>query len=207
MVSECGHAARSVYWGLCELAHRHANGNRLRRRVKDVADYCQTRTDKLRRVLDWIRDHPEERNDPGNVPGTRPRIIHKITGEWSGEYLDIEIPKLRERLKKLKTKSSGMEPEKDEHSTQEGKRKGEQKVEQLLRSGPTCNGQRSAERQAALMAQRMPFGEWKDVLIGNLDPGYCDWLLNKSDAGKAIRGTLRDALELRVKLKKDEAAT
>lgn len=202
LVDRFGHVGHTIFWRLIEQIHLHGLGNTLRIRTSDLAHYCQTRSDKLLKVLDYLGQ--EVPKDPGNDPQKDPGMPAKIVGTWSREHVQIEMPKLRERLKKLKTKSSPIGPGSGPDGSMEGKGKEEQIVEGLLRS--KFNGERSAQREAALMAQRMPFGRWKGAMIGNLEPGYCKWILTQSRMRASIRGTLRDALELRVELKEAEKA-
>lgn len=59
-----------------------------------------------------------------------------------------------------------------------------------------------ALRQIRLLDLRMPFGERKGLPISDLEPDYCQWLI---DNKPGIGAELRDALSLRVRVKRDES--
>lgn len=81
---------------------------------------------------------------------------------------------------------------------------GEQKpVDPSPKILPGKNGRSEALRQVKLLDLRMPFGEYKGVPVGDLDVDYCKFVREKCSG---VGQELKDALELRIQLKKDESA-
>lgn len=67
--------------------------------------------------------------------------------------------------------------------------------------GEAANKRSDALRQIRLLDLRMPFGERKGLPVMELEPDYCQWLL---DNKPQIGDELKDALRLRVQVKRDE---
>ena len=51
---------------------------------------------------------------------------------------------------------------------------------------------------------RMPFGEYKGVVIANLDPSYCHWILEDFKGRNTLGKSLADALRARIAEKQEE---
>ncbi len=69
----------------------------------------------------------------------------------------------------------------------------------------TANDLRRRGELLARLGHRMPFGEKKGVEVGNLDPVYCNWLLNDWGGRESLDPKTRSALTARVELKALEA--
>lgn len=82
-----GHAAHTIYWTLLECLHWHGKGDKLVMSLNDFAHDSLTTTIKVRVVLTLL-----ER-------------MGKVVGRWSGDTLEIEIKKFRERQSNLKIKT------------------------------------------------------------------------------------------------------
>ena len=52
----------------------------------------------------------------------------------------------------------------------------------------------------------MPFGQWLDIRVSDLDAAYCQWLLTAWSGREKLSATLRSALEERVKVKAEECS-
>jgi len=55
-----------------------------------------------------------------------------------------------------------------------------------------------------LLDMRMPFGELRGVVVANIPASKARWLLNKWEHRAKLRGNLKEALTLRVKMAEDE---
>ena len=84
-IREQGHAAHTIYWTLLECLHWHGKGDRLIMSISDFANDSMSTTLKVRVVLTLLGR------------------MGMIQGNWSGDYLEIEIKKFRERQSKLKS--------------------------------------------------------------------------------------------------------
>ena len=87
LIRKEGHAAHTIYWTLIECLHMHGKGDRLKMSVSDFAHASMSTTIKVRVVL--------------TILGS----IGKVQGTWSGDHLEIEIKKFRERQSNLKIKT------------------------------------------------------------------------------------------------------
>lgn len=54
--------------------------------------------------------------------------------------------------------------------------------------------------------ERMPFGRFRGLLISDMEPSHCEWLLTTWKGRKDLGASLRRALEERVKMKAEDCA-
>lgn len=90
LVRNQGHVAGWTWWVLLELHHKHGVGDVLKRDINDVAKDCLTSASVVARVLtEMASEYEGEKKVKFNIVGT---VLH------------LEIPKLRKRQAKLKSK-------------------------------------------------------------------------------------------------------
>lgn len=115
LIRKHGHRGDTIYWCLIEELFKHGRGNTARIAVSDLANKAIT---GARSVLDVV-----------STLGAMGKVSSEIERTKFGVYIVYEIPKLRERLKKLKFKSSSKVPEKFLKSSIE--REGERERERV----------------------------------------------------------------------------
>jgi len=90
VIRKQGHVAGWLWWVLVEQFHKHGVGDVLKRDIADIAKAGLTSTSVVNRVLTEL--------------GTEFEGQLKVRWKLVGTELELEIPKLRKRLAKLKSK-------------------------------------------------------------------------------------------------------
>ena len=193
LIRKHGHRADTIYWCLIEELWTHGHGNTARIALSDLANTAITSPGSVLKVLETL--------------GVMAKVSSKIEKTKHGVYITYEIPKLKERLKKLKMKGSSKVLEKTpKRSTEEEEEREEHKPPISPLGGPrkVDSPREKANNEKRLMGLRFPFGRFRGVQIGNMPADSAKWYLTEFGGLDQMAPRLKRALQMRVDIKEGE---